>query len=450
MSNKDTVPAGIPSNDDFIKKHEPLMEAWNSFHYLDDPRWGPTASLKNDHNRAVMAVMLENARKQILKNSDDLTVPDTAGTVAKYKANIKKAMAIAENAARSQQADSPIVEASTPVQTTAMSGATNLPFVLGYTRKIMPKMRILDFVAVQPMSLPDGRVFYLDRIRHNNGTNDSSIENRAGWSYRSFDATPGEATAITKTTSFTLASENVSVTNHKMKTEIGIEIEQDLRAFHGIDGAALIDEAATDEMALELQEIILHELWARAGAGTFVIGTKPAGYTVEEWDRRYMEVIQRANETIWTHQRVDARHLILGSEWSVQFSNVGAVNYAVAPVGGFSAGTAGADNDLRTLGDYLVLRAALPFPTGQGLLLHKGATWVDASYFYLPYIPFQPYAVWNDPDKQVRVISWLSRYAKLMVGTNFRGDRRVGLLKIDAANITGTSYPAYTESIGGN
>lgn len=443
------VPAGLPTNTDYIKKHAPLVDAWRDAGFMDGPVWGPTADLKNDLLRTTLAVVMENTRKTLLPNS---TISDPArDNVAPQKAyaeNIKRAMQISERQAQ-EMGSFQINEATSPVDTTSMSGATNLPFVLGYIRKIMPKMDILNFVAVQPMPLPTGRVFFIDRVRHNNGTNAGSIEARAGWSYRSFDATPGEATTIVKTAKFTLASEDVSALAHKMLTEVGIEIEQDLRAYHGIDAANLINEAATDEMALDLQELILYEMWARAGGGTFQIGAKPSGYTISEWDRRYMEVIQRANESIWTNQRVNARHLIFGSDWSVQFGNINNT-FTPAPVQDFAQATATADNNMRQIGDYLVMRAALPFPTNDALLLHKGNTWIDASYFYLPYIPFQPYSVFRNPQTQVLQMSWLSRYATYMVGTNFRGDKRVALLRQSPSTITGTSYPAYVESTGAN
>lgn len=447
---EDTKPVDrFPSNDKFLEKFEPIVEAWDSVGLMSNAKWGATAEVKNPFIRAAMAQQFENARKMYVPYSDQ-TFPQagSVGPAAAAKANVQEAMKLAEQAAR-YQPNMQVFEATSPVDTTSMSGATNLPMVLGYIRKIMPKMRILEFVSIQPLAQPTGRVFFIDRLRHNNGTNNGSIEARAGWSFRSWDKSPGENTTIVQTAKFTLASENVSVADHKMLTEIGIEIEQDLRAYHGIDGAALINEAASDEMALELQEMILYELWARAGAGTFQIGTKPSGYTVSEWDRRFLEVVQRAAESIWTNQRVDARHLVLGSDWSVQLSNVNNTYAPTPTLPDFPQGDGQPSRDLRQIGDYLTLRVPLPFHTGTGLLLHKGTTWVDASFFYMPYQVFSPYSVFRNPATQTMQMSWLSRYATLMVGTNFRGDRRVALLKIDNT-LTGTSYPGFSESTGGN
>jgi hypothetical protein len=138
-------------------------------------------------------------------------------------------------------------------------------------------------------------------------------------------------------------------------------------------------------MALELQEMILYELWSRAGGGNFRYGLKPSTHTVSEWDRRLLETLQRANESIWTNQRVDARHLIAGSDWTVGFANVTNTFAPTPTLPDFGQGV-GAINDLRQIGDYTVLRAPLPFPTADALLLHRGSSWVDASFFYLPYV----------------------------------------------------------------
>jgi len=117
-----------------------------------------------------------------------------------------------------------LAEATTPTTTTAWSGATNLPLVLGYIRKIMPKMMALNLVQVQPMTKPSGRVFTLNRIRHDDGTDAGTLEIRYGWSYRSWVDDPGEVTAITKSVKFEMTSADVSVKSRKLKAETGIEV----------------------------------------------------------------------------------------------------------------------------------------------------------------------------------------------------------------------------------
>lgn len=423
MTTPNGVPTGLITEQEYIKKYEPLVEAWDKQGFIEnDSVWGKKHTLKSDYMKAVVAVCLDNVRKTILPNSS----------------GIEDAL---ETSKRAVEMFGGLAEATTPTTTTAMSGATNLPLVLGYVRKIMPKMFTLDLVATQPMSLPTGRVFTLNRIRHNNGTDGSNVEARAGWSFRSFDDTPGEATAITKSVRFTLTSADVSTTAHKLQAETGIEIEQDLRAYHGIDAAQLVSDAATDEIAMELDERILHQLWAQANGGTFSIGVMPSGWTQTEWDKRYLEVLTRAAEHMWTNRRVDPRHVVLGSAWTVQFANtnLNAYNRGDMPTDPtFNMGN-GAMGRIGNIQNFLAYKASLPFPTTDGLLIHKGDSWVDAAFFYLPYVPLQVYSIWRDPNTQVQRISWISRYA-----TNFNDAKRVATLKIDTT-LTGTSYPAFAE-----
>lgn len=217
----------LPTNEAYLKKFEPYVEAWDAHGYMDHAKWGTTATVKNPMIRAAIAQQLENVRNMLLPWS---TVQNpqhgSVGIAEAAKQNVAEAMKLSEQQARYQPSMN-ISEVTTPVDTTSMSGATNLPMVLGYIRKIMPKMRVLEFVSVQPLAQPTGRVFFIDRLRNSSTTTNGSIEARAGWSFRSWDKSPGEATAITQTAKFTLASENVTATDHKMMTEIGIEIEQD-------------------------------------------------------------------------------------------------------------------------------------------------------------------------------------------------------------------------------
>lgn len=447
MDEKKPLSKTLLTNDQYIKRHEPLIEAWQAAGFIDNAVWEAKDKLETDYDKAVMAVMLDNTRRISLPNvsfldpaRDNVTVSEAA------KKNVAKTVAIME------QAENQIPQFQlneTQVTTTSMSGATNLPMVLGYVRKIMPRMFMKNIVSIQPLALPTGRVFVLDRVRHASNTDAGSTENRAGWSFRSWDDTPGEATTVAKTMRFTLTSEDVTAADHKIATEVGVEIEQDLMAYHGLDAAGLVNSAAADEMAMELDERMLYRMWVQAGGGTFKIGTKPTAFSQSEWDRRYLEVIERANENIFTNQRVDPRILIVGSDWKVALSNI---NNTFVPSPANPAFNQGQGQDsfidggARVLGDYLVYRAPKPFPTTDALLVYKGNSWVDASMFWLPYVPVQIYSVWRDPYKQVQTVSWISRYALYYVGTNFRGDKRVGLLQIDNT-VTGTSYPAYTEYV---
>lgn len=212
----------------FIKSNDPLVEQWATTPWLQDDRGGAIpgkTSKERDYNRAVIARVLQNYVNENLgykgRNGQgqqvNLTVTEAVERMSK-----------AAGAADNQFTDyDKITEAAGTATTSAWSGATVLPLVLGYARKIMPKMQALNLYAVQPLDRPSGRVFYIARNRDNNNTTDGQVENRAGWSYRSWADDPGEATAITKGVTFTMTSSDVTATSHKLLAQTSIEVEQD-------------------------------------------------------------------------------------------------------------------------------------------------------------------------------------------------------------------------------
>lgn len=212
----------------FIKSNDPLVEQWATTPWLQDDRGGAIPGInarERDYNRAVIARTLQNYVNENLgykgRNGQgqqvNLTVTEAVDRMSK-----------AAGAADSQFPDyDKITEAAGTATTSAWSGATTLPLVLGYARKILPKMIAMQLYAVQPLDRPTGRVFYIARNRDNNNTTDGQVEQRAGWSYRSWANDPGEATAITKGVTFTVTSSDVSATSHKLLAQTSIEVEQD-------------------------------------------------------------------------------------------------------------------------------------------------------------------------------------------------------------------------------
>jgi hypothetical protein len=237
MSNED-LQALRPDDftEAFIKSNDELVEEWAKTPWLKDDRGGAIPgknARERDYNRAVIARTLQNYVNEFLgyrgRNGQGQQVPLT---VMEAVDRMSKAAGAADN----QFPDyDKINEAAGAATTSAWSGATTLPLVLGYARKIMPKMIALNLYAVQPLDRPTGRVFFIARNRDNNGTTDGQVEQRAGWSYRSWANDPGEVTAITKGVSFTITSTDVTATSHKLLAQTSIEVEQDLRAYFGIN-----------------------------------------------------------------------------------------------------------------------------------------------------------------------------------------------------------------------
>ena len=212
----------------FIKSNDPLVEQWTETIWLKDDRGGkiPGKNAKErDYNRAVIARTLQNyVDKALGYNGRNGQGQQVSYTVNEAMERMAASVGAYDNKLVNYEK---MIEAAGVAMTTAWSGATTLPIVLGYARKIMPKMQAINLYAVQPLDRPNGRVFYIARNRDNNNTTDGQVEQRAGWSYRSWADDPGEATAITKGVTFTITSADVNATSHKLLAQTSIEVEQD-------------------------------------------------------------------------------------------------------------------------------------------------------------------------------------------------------------------------------
>jgi len=402
----------------FVQEHTELVEAWDGVGFLEN-EWAP--ELETDYDRVVMAQLLENTKNMLAPMWADAT-PEQA---------LAKALEAQEQFGITFQ------EATTPTSTTyGLGGATNLPIVLGYVRKIMPKMIALNLVGLQALDRPTGRVFFLNRYRHYDGTDKGKIEDRAGWTFRSWTKLTDECEDILTAVKIKLTSANVTAQTRKILAETCLEFEQDLKAYHGMNAVALITDAATDEIAAEIDEYILHWLWASATGGTVYVGAKPGAYTYDEWDKKLVEGLNRATELVNSACRVVPNWIVAGSEMCVR----------LGMLAGFDAyePRTPARLGLRRIGTLLntwdVYKMPLPWPTHTALLGYKGAGWVDAGAYWLPYVPLILAGSHFEPRNQTRVLSWMRRDAKYMVNTD-----TFALVTIDEANYTGISAPAFAE-----
>lgn len=394
----------------FVQKAKTLVDSYEKYGFMDNPN---APGLKTPMERAVMAQLLDNTTKFVSHQQFGRTF------------GIDE---IIES----------LQETTTPIKTTAWSGATMIPVVLGFVRKMMPKIFGLELVNVQPMDRPSGRVFYIDRYRHNDGTDDGRLEARAGWSYRSWINDPGEATTIAKSVSLTFTSANVSSVSHKLKTELSAEFQMDVEAYFGMDAVAMASDAVTDEFAMELNEILLKELHHNVQTAVYY-GAKPSGYTHEEWDRELVNCFVRADELAYEKNRTYTNWIVVGSEMSALLQRLNvwdSVPESERPVNNTNLTRIGTLNNR-----WKVYRAALPFPTDEAMMGYKGTDWSDGILFYLPYLPLSFYGREQNVTTLVDTLSWWTRYATYMP-TNANN----GLAKVvtDPATYLGTSYPAFS------
>lgn len=222
-----------------------------------------------------------------------------------------------------------------------------------------------------------------------------------------------------------------------------------LRAYFGMDANALVSDTATDELAIELDEILTYNLYRQGsvnGVGTFQYGSTslgaslPSGQTQESWDKRLLELTTRAATAVLNQKRVYPNWILGGTEWQIHYGNLAMWRTNVPEL------------PMRTivqpngtiLDQFQLYIATLPFPAQEAIMGYKGSDYVDATAFYLPYIPVELTGVLFDPTTQKRTMSWLTRYA--IYNNAFSGQSQsYAYMKLTGNAISGMSYPSQQE-----
>lgn len=427
-------------NQAVIKEFTPLVESWRKTPYLhpsiSTPFRGKTQE-ERDLNEAMVARVLQNyidsAYGGKMKGRDGhRTQVDVAEAMQRIETQTPK-----DQDLLSQSID----EAATIAQTSGYGAATLLPMVLAMVRKIMPRLNATEFFQVQALDRPTGLVYYLARNRENNGTFDGQVEQRAGWSYRSWAMSPGETQAITKSVSFTITNQSVSVSPYKLLAKTSFEVEMDLRAYFGMDAVSLVSDIAADEFAAEIDERLIKALYYEAvsnGVGQYQYGTSvPSGHTQDSWDKRLLQILNRAAMGIYTQKLVRPNWLIMGTEWESQASLLPFI------LGTERATSFGSPITLNgNINGFNAATIPFPFPPTEAIMGYKGNSWLDGTAFYLPYMPVTLYSIHPDPDTQVRTLSWMMRDG--MFFNRFSGLKEPFAWLSLSPSINGQSYPSVT------
>lgn len=196
---------------------------------------------------------------------------------------------------------------------------------------------------------------------------------------------------------------------------------------------------------MELDEELAYNLYRRGsvnGVGKFQYGLDgvPTGHTQESYDKRIYETITRAAVAIFEQKRVSANWMIGGVDWLVQLGlpSLWTTNTEEQSLRSFLKPVT------PLLGQIDLTVAASPWPAKEAIMGHKGTDgFVDASAFYMPYLPLQLTGVLFDPNTQKRNLSWITRYA--IFNNAFSGQNENYAYLTLNASITGTSYAATVE-----
>lgn len=277
-------------------------------------------------------------------------------------------------------------EAVTVNTSTGVVGANYQVPILGMIRQIYPRLMAPFISSIQPISMPTAMGYKLELQRDDL----SEIHDHASWaaSETYADHTTGEGQPITKGTRIGLSTFNVAVgTPKKLRTEATLELTQDLRATHNLDAQELLRQAAVDEIAFEIDAMLVRKVYQAAAAHkTVTFGKAPTlgGWTAGTWAQRLQRAILQADNAIYNSRGRNATFLICGSNAALELTDLNSfkmdTGFADNEVAGYGLERVGTLNSR-----YTVLRSRI-VPTNEILVGRKGDNILDAGLFYLPYV----------------------------------------------------------------
>lgn len=238
--------------------------------------------------------------------------------------------------------------------------------------------------------------------------------------------------------SFKLSSVTVDVEESKLRATWSPEMSQDVAAFHNIDAEAELTSLLSEEIAGEIDRLILRDLrhvgpWQRRWDvnGWRRMAGFSTNYTQKDWNQELITCVNQVSAQI--HKAA----LHGGASWLVVSAEISAL---LDNLEYFHVSDASPESDQYNMGiervgslsgRYQVYRD--PYSPAWSMIIgHRGKSLLDTGYIYAPYIPMQLTPTVTNPDNFAPVKGIMTRYAKKCVNNKFYGGVRVdGLVTWD-------------------
>ena len=300
--------------------------------------------------------------------------------------------------------------------------AAAAPYIFPMVRRIFPKLVANELVSIQPMSRPDGKVFYLDFYRSATpGTSGDRVDLSVDEEYA--DRAGGESSAVAEIT-FKIESESVTAKQKALKAKWEIETQQDLKAYHGEDAENILMATAGDEIVRETDQEIILDIESNVGAGNvnwvYTVPTTGAYSTLDPkvYKETLYDAITDCNNLIFKKVYRNATWILADPDTCARLEKLEKFKMFE-----------GADDMTQNIGvirfgtlasKYKVYKH--PWFTANKILMgYKGTSWIETGYVYAPYIPLWVTPLILDPNDFTPRRGIMTRFAKKMVNGNFFG-----------------------------
>lgn len=210
-----------------------------------------------------------------------------------------------------------------------------------------------------------------------------------------------------------IESEEVAAKTRKLKAVWSYEAQQDLRSQHNLDAEAELTAVLAQEINLEIDREVLTDLRNNAGTVSSWDFATALGDTIKEkYESLYIKVVEISNVVHRKTLRGGCNWLVTSPEVASIFETATA-GFAPAPSETFTSSLG--IQYVGTVNSRWRLYKDPLFPQGQILMGYKGDSYMDAGYFYLPYVPLTQTPVVLDPESFCPRKGILTRYGKKLL-----------------------------------
>lgn len=440
-------------------------------------KWAPLLnhegldSIKDNHKRAVTAVLLENQEKFLREQ----TAFASSGMLTEQP-NVNTDPSGTGNAGFSGAGASPVAGFD--------------PVLISLIRRSMPNLVAYDLAGVQPMSGPTGLIFamrskyktqggaeaFYDEVDtafsgqnegfdfNGTGTGQAGPNVGMGTTAQGSAANPGALNPSTDTTqrgyavgqgmttaesedlgtagdnfnqmAFSIEKVTVTAKSRALKAEYSLELAQDLKAIHGLNAEAELANILSTEILAEINREVIRTIYKTAESGAQV-NTSTAGefdldidsngrWSVEKFKGLLFQIERDANAIAQRTRRGKGNVILCSADVASALTMAGVLDYTPALNANLNVDDTGNTFAGVLQGKYRVYidpYSANSAANQYYVVGYKGTSPYDAGLFYCPYVPLQMVRAVGENSFQPK-IGFKTRYG--MVANPFAQGTSVG------------------------
>ena len=303
------------------------------------------------------------------------------------------------------------------------------PILISLVRRAMPNLIAFDIAGVQPMTGPTGLIFAMrshytsqtgdealgldeaDTDFSGEGTHapdntdpfDGAFESGRGMPLHEGEALGNNVGPDFAEMAFSIEKTTVTARTRALKAEYTTELQQDLRAVHGLDAETELANILSSEILAEINREVVRTIYivAKLGAqkdtsnvGIFDLNTDSNGrWSVEKFKGLLFQIERESNQIAKNTRRGKGNWILCSSDVASALSMAGILDHAPAMSTNLNV-----DDTGNTFAGVLQGRTrvyidpyfqATAFDREFFCAGYKGASPYDAGIFYTPYVPLQ-------------------------------------------------------------